>query len=74
MTSTNVAAMATSKPPTIAPTIAAIWLELGFGGGAIVGDGEGEKCAEHVVVDMHKYGFPEYLQYYQLINRKITDF
>jgi hypothetical protein len=55
--------MATTKPPTIAPTIAAIWLGLGFGGGgAIVGDGEGEKCAEHVVVDMHKYGFPEYLQ------------
>jgi hypothetical protein len=58
--------MATSKPPTIAPTIAAIWLlGLGFGGGTIVGDGEGEKCVEHVVVDMHKYGFPEYLQYYQ---------
>jgi hypothetical protein len=55
--------MATTKPPTIAPTIAAIWL-LGFGfdGGAIVGDGEGAKWAEHVVVDMHKYGFPEYLQ------------
>jgi len=61
--------MATTKPPTIA----AIWLGLGFGGGgAIVGDGEGEKCAEHVVVDMHKNGFPEYLQYYQV--RRITDF
>ncbi len=59
--------MATTKPPTIAPTIAPIWLGLGFGGGAIVvGDGEGEKCAEHVVVDMHKYGFPEYLQNYQV--------
>jgi hypothetical protein len=64
--------MATTKPPTIAPTIAPIWLELDFSGGAIVGDGEGEKCAEHVVVDMHKYGFPEYLQYSQV--RWITDF
>ncbi len=64
--------MATTKPPTIAPTIAAIWLGLGFEDGAIVGDGEGGKCGEHVVVDMHRYGFPEYLQYYQV--RRITDF